>query len=98
VKTFEIKFKPLVLNIPEEREQLYKRLKELIARCESIVYSVKPLDEETRLRAISALASLVRVAASLVEDMQLDEIQGRIESLEQEVEEKERRERLGVVP
>lgn len=98
MKTFEIKFKPLVLNIPEEREQLYKRLKELIARCESIVYSVKPLDEETRLRAISALASLVRVAASLVEDMQLDEIQGRIESLEQEVEEKERRERLGVVP
>jgi uncharacterized protein (UPF0335 family) len=94
VKTFEINFKPLVLSIPEEREQLYKRLKDLIARCESIAYSVKPLDELVRLRAISVLANLVRVAASLVEDMQLDELQGEIESLEREVEEEKRPERL----
>jgi len=82
---FEIKFKPLLLEIGPEREKLYRKIQGEIERCENIINSPRT-DVEERLKAMGRLANLIKIAGDILEAIQLDEIERQLKELEEDVE------------
>lgn len=73
---------PLDINL--ERESLYERLKHYIEICERILED-PILDYETKLKAAAVLAQLASRVGKLLTEIQLDDIERRLEELEEEV-------------
>ncbi|MCD6443652.1 hypothetical protein J7L70_01455 [Candidatus Bathyarchaeota archaeon] len=78
-----IRIRPLTLVIPEEREALYKRLKDALDRVEDIANDerVKP---KLRLEALRLIGYLGQVMLGALKEAQLDEIDRRLRKLEEE--------------
>jgi len=83
-----LKLKPLVIVVADERIRLYKDLKKHLEMLEKLVN-----DPETpigvKMRALNLIAKIIQIAAAVVEDFELDEIQRDIEILKQELREAE---------
>ena len=91
---FQLRFKPLLIDIGKEREELYRRLQNQITRCEAIINSATT-SVETKLAAMKKLADLVRAAGDILEQAQLDQLEREVKELEELVgkEEQERKQR-----
>lgn len=72
---------PIDINL--ERESLYGRLKRCIEFCERILEDPS-LDYSIKLKAAAVLAQLASRASKIITEMQLEDIERRIEELEEE--------------
>lgn len=72
---------PIDVNL--ERESLYERLKHCIEFCERILEE-PDLDYDVKLKAAAVLAQLASRASKIITDVQLKEIEVRLEGLEKE--------------
>jgi len=76
---------PLVIQVQDEREDLYRRVKKLIMRLETTIYADKT-KTPLKIRAIHALADLVSKATGVLSDYEVEELERETEELEKEAE------------
>jgi len=74
---------PLAVEVQDEREDLYKRVKKLIIRLEVMIYSRK-IKKEIKIKAIKALAELVAKATGILRDYEVEELERETEELKKE--------------
>ncbi|MEM2791898.1 MAG: hypothetical protein QW099_02495 [Candidatus Bathyarchaeia archaeon] len=72
------------IDVSLERESLFERLKRYIEVCERILEDPN-VNYETKLKAATVLAQLASRAGKLLTEIQLDDIERRLEELEEEV-------------
>lgn len=75
----EVRFRPLILNVPEEREDVYNRVKTMLSKAEALA---EHENVKIRLRAIEVVARLGMGLTGILKDVQLDEIEEALNEVE----------------
>jgi tRNA(Ile)-lysidine synthase TilS/MesJ len=78
-----LRFKPLLLKVPKEREELYAKLKGLLRAAKRIADNTSLKKAEIRLRAMQTCAYIAQVMLGAIRDFSDD----KLVELEKEVEE-----------
>lgn len=76
----ELHIKPLFIEVPPERERIYKRVKILLAEAERIA-NTRKFDIKLRLRAMDVAARLSRVLLGILSDTELETIERDLEEI-----------------
>jgi len=79
----EVRFRPLILNVPDEREEVYNRVKGMLSKAEALAGHK---NVKIRLRAIEVVARLGMVLTGILKDVQLDEIERALDGIEADAE------------
>ncbi len=79
----KVKFSPLILNVPEEREEIYSHVRMMLTRAEVLA---EHDNVKVRLRAIEVVAKLGQVLTGILKDVQLDEIDKMLQEVEADAE------------
>ncbi|MBS7642781.1 hypothetical protein KEJ40_06465 [Candidatus Bathyarchaeota archaeon] len=79
-----IKIKPLMIKIPSEREEIYRRLKTGFEKAERIANDNR-VRVKIRLEALRLAAYIAQVMLGALKDTEIEEIEREIEKLEEEV-------------
>jgi hypothetical protein len=84
MKVIKLSFKPLIFEVPSEREHLYKRIKALLERAEQIANTHENV--KYRLKAMEVATRIAQFLAGVLKDVQLDKLEQEISKLESEEE------------
>ena len=87
MKELEINIQPFIIQISEEREDLYTRLKKAVEEAEVIIADPAAEGSKTRIKALNVLAHLVAVAKGVLKDAQLDELERTLQELRRKLDE-----------
>ena len=87
MRELEIHIHPFVIQVPEERESLYERLKKAVEEAEAIIADPAAEGSKTRIKALNVLAHLISVAKGLLKDAQLDELELTLRELRRKLDE-----------
>lgn len=79
-----IKIKPLKIEVPSEREEVYRRLKEGLDKAERIAND-KRIRVRIRLEALRLAAYIAQIMLGALKDAEVEEIEREIEKLEEEI-------------
>ncbi|MEM0050713.1 MAG: hypothetical protein QW424_05310 [Candidatus Bathyarchaeia archaeon] len=79
-----IPLRPLIIHVPEERREIYERIKRLLDRCEWIINSTD--DEKIQLRAMECAVKIAGLLKDVLKDVQLDELEKTLDELERAIE------------
>ena len=85
MRAIRLEFKPLMFEVPDERERLYKKIKALLERAEEIANTHQNI--KYRLKAMEVAARLAQFLAGVLKDVQLDQIEDELRKLEGEAQE-----------
>jgi hypothetical protein len=69
-----------VIEVPEERMELYDRLKNMLGRAEALVNTHENV--RIRIKAMEVAVKIASVMAGVLKDVQLDAIEKELEQLE----------------
>jgi hypothetical protein len=76
---------PLTIQVQDEREDLYRRVKKLIIRLEDLAWSRKA-GREINIKAAKALAELVSRATGILSNYEVEELERETADLKEEAE------------
>jgi len=86
----KVAFKPLIISINTEREQVYQQLKQQLEQLQ-LVANDPAVSMKLRLRAAGLIIRVCQALANVLEDMQLEEIEAKIHKLQADVAEEQKR-------
>lgn len=76
---------PLIIHVPDERREIYERMKNLLERVEAIIDNTD--DEKLQIRAMECAVKIAGLMKDVLKDVQLDELEKQIAELERAIEE-----------
>lgn len=79
-RRMKLTLNPLYIKIPEERMEVYAKLKGLLARAESIANNHENI--RIRLRAMEVAVKIAQFLAGVLKDAQLEQLEAEVEELE----------------
>jgi len=89
----KVAFKPLIILINTEREQVYQQLKQQLEQLQ-LVANDSTVSMKLRLRAAGLIIRVCQALANVLEDMQLETIEEKIKKLKAALEEEKRSRRV----
>lgn len=79
-----IPLRPLTIHVPEERREIYERMKVLLNRVEHIINST--YDERLKIRAIECAVKIASLLKDVLEDVQIDKLEEEVAEIEKSLE------------
>ena len=86
----KVAFKPLIISINTEREQVYQQLKQQLEQLQ-LVANDPAVSMKFRLRAAGLIIRVCQALANVLEDIQLEKIEAKIHKLQADVEEEKKK-------